>query len=67
MLMFLGSGNSPFAEDMYLDGYKNITCIDYSTISIEQQRSSYILRLDVETGSNELTSDVDIFSYSERG
>jgi len=36
----LGSGNSQFAEDLYLDGFMNLTCVDYSAISIEQQRYS---------------------------
>ncbi|CAO3697304.1 unnamed protein product [Rhizopus stolonifer] len=36
--LMLGCGNSTLGEDMYLDGYKNITNIDYSKTVIENMK-----------------------------
>ncbi|RCH78583.1 hypothetical protein CU098_006963, partial [Rhizopus stolonifer] len=37
-ILMLGCGNSTLGEDMYLDGYKNITNIDYSKTVIENMK-----------------------------
>ncbi|KAI9282622.1 S-adenosyl-L-methionine-dependent methyltransferase [Sporodiniella umbellata] len=38
-ILMLGCGNSTLGEDMYLDGYKNITNIDYSKTVIENMKT----------------------------
>ncbi|KAI8141340.1 S-adenosyl-L-methionine-dependent methyltransferase [Fennellomyces sp. T-0311] len=38
-ILMLGCGNSTLGEDMYKDGYKNITNIDYSKTVIENMRT----------------------------
>lgn len=35
------AGNSPFSEQMYADGYKNITNIDFSEIVVEDMQLKY--------------------------
>ncbi|CDS13917.1 hypothetical protein LRAMOSA06090 [Lichtheimia ramosa] len=37
-ILMLGCGNSTLGEDMYKDGYKNITNIDYSATVIENMK-----------------------------
>lgn len=37
-ILMLGCGNSRLSEDMYNDGFKNITNIDYSPVVIEKMR-----------------------------
>ncbi|CAO3608709.1 unnamed protein product [Cunninghamella blakesleeana] len=37
-ILMLGCGNSTFGEDMYKDGYKNITNIDYSETVINNMK-----------------------------
>ncbi|GEM11472.1 endothelin-converting enzyme, metalloendopeptidase [Rhodotorula toruloides] len=37
-IVMLGCGNSTLSRDMYDDGYKNITNVDYSTVVIEKMR-----------------------------
>ncbi|KAG1465212.1 hypothetical protein G6F46_002700 [Rhizopus delemar] len=37
-VLILGCGNSTLGEDMYADGYKNITNIDYSKTVIENMK-----------------------------
>ena len=34
-------GNSPFSEEMYQEGYKNITNIDFSEIVVEDMQLKY--------------------------
>ena len=34
-IMIAGCGNSTLSEEMYKDGYTNITSIDYSSVVIE--------------------------------
>ncbi|KAI9033996.1 S-adenosyl-L-methionine-dependent methyltransferase [Phycomyces nitens] len=38
-ILMLGCGNSTLGEDMYKDGYKNITNIDYSKTVIENMKT----------------------------
>ncbi|RUS32017.1 hypothetical protein BC938DRAFT_476495 [Jimgerdemannia flammicorona] len=38
-VLMLGCGNSTLSEDMYDDGYKHITNIDFSTVVIENMRT----------------------------
>ncbi|THH18050.1 hypothetical protein EW146_g2868 [Bondarzewia mesenterica] len=40
-ILMLGCGNSTLSEDMYDDGYKNITNIDYSNVVIEQMKRKH--------------------------
>lgn len=42
-IIILGCGNSRMSEDLYNDGYLNITNIDYSSIVIESMAQKYIL------------------------
>ena len=35
------SGNSPFSEAMYAEGYKNIINIDFSEIVVEDMQLKY--------------------------
>jgi len=37
----LGCGNSTLSQDMWDDGYRNITNIDYSTVIIEQMQQRH--------------------------
>jgi 2-polyprenyl-3-methyl-5-hydroxy-6-metoxy-1,4-benzoquinol methylase len=37
----VGAGNSPFSEEMYAEGYKNITNIDFSEIVVEDMQLKY--------------------------
>ncbi|CAO3671229.1 unnamed protein product [Umbelopsis vinacea] len=48
-ILMLGCGNSTLGEDMYDDGYKNITNIDYSSTVIKQmeERCSDRLEMDI--------------------
>ncbi|XP_060574062.1 EEF1A lysine methyltransferase 4-like isoform X2 [Ruditapes philippinarum] len=40
-ILMLGCGNSSLSEEMYNDGYKHITNIDFSPIVIEKMRSKH--------------------------
>uniref|UniRef100_H2Z6S3 EEF1A lysine methyltransferase 4 n=1 Tax=Ciona savignyi TaxID=51511 RepID=H2Z6S3_CIOSA len=40
-ILILGCGNSPFSLDLYKDGYKNVTNVDYSTVCIENMKQKY--------------------------
>lgn len=40
-ILIVGCGNSPFSYEMYLNGYTNITSIDYSTNVIDAMRKKY--------------------------
>lgn len=37
----MGAGNSPFSEEMYAEGYKNIINIDFSEIVVEDMQLKY--------------------------
>ncbi|KAF9643714.1 S-adenosyl-L-methionine-dependent methyltransferase [Thelephora ganbajun] len=48
-ILMLGCGNSRLSEEMYDDGYKNITNVDYSSVVIDQmQRRHMTLRPGME-------------------
>ncbi|CAG9335385.1 ECE2 [Blepharisma stoltei] len=40
-ILVLGCGNSKFSEDLYLDGYRNITNIDISQIVIDKMQEKH--------------------------
>ena len=39
--MNIGAGNSILSEDMYKEGYKNITNIDFSEIVVDDMQTKY--------------------------
>ncbi|RUS15305.1 S-adenosyl-L-methionine-dependent methyltransferase [Endogone sp. FLAS-F59071] len=47
-VLMLGCGNSTLSEDMYDDGYKNITNIDFSTVVIENMRTRCVDRPEMQ-------------------
>lgn len=40
-ILVLGCGNSRFSEELYTEGFKNITNVDFSPILIKQMESRY--------------------------
>merc|ERR1712167_330226 len=40
-ILVIGCGNSKFSEDLYEDGFKNITNIDFSENVINQMKEKY--------------------------
>ncbi|PWN42116.1 S-adenosyl-L-methionine-dependent methyltransferase [Ceraceosorus guamensis] len=38
-ILMLGTGNSTLSKDMYVDGFKDITNIDFSTVLVERMRA----------------------------
>lgn len=40
-ILNIGAGNSVLSEDMYKEGYKNITNIDFSEIVVDDMQTKY--------------------------
>ena len=40
-ILIIGCGNSKVGECLYIDGYKNITSIDFSNVIIEEMNKKY--------------------------
>ncbi|KAF9531682.1 S-adenosyl-L-methionine-dependent methyltransferase [Crepidotus variabilis] len=48
-ILMLGCGNSRLSEDMWEDGYRNITNVDYSNVVIEQMKQRHgVLRPEMD-------------------
>ncbi|KAL0953390.1 hypothetical protein HGRIS_004629 [Hohenbuehelia grisea] len=69
-ILMLGCGNSKMSEEMWDDGYKNITNVDYSSVIIEKMRRQHeevrpemqwlqmdVRKLDFEDGSFDVAID----------